>query len=225
MIQNYGYVPFKIPRSGDGVCTIITFTNRNEAVVASKNDCLPKISVDTLNNTIPDFSYTITPDNKVGVDLGQIFGTKFTLDAAFKYSRVKRINVKLIKPFEVRATRTSVEKEVLNLTKTDPICTKNIFAKNNYVIERVFGAHGIEITLQDSVSRAIGIDAQILNEITVDPTLRNKFLGAATMKARSIALFGYRIWKYEGKPGFDGAEASQKEIDVNSTIKLRESAQ
>lgn len=220
-IKNYGYVPFKIPRTGDGVCTLITFQKQQEAVVASKSECLPEVLVDTIYNAIPEYSYTISYNDTLGLDLQSILKDRFNLDGSYRNKRVKSIKVKLLSPFEARFTRIDLEKKVEEIKKRDSICTEKLYAKNNYLIERVFGVKGISITFQDSSFRSMILDAAFLDEITSDANVKRTFLGKSELSSSLTMLLGYRLWKFEGFPGFGQTSEQIKIIDIDATLRLR----
>ena len=223
-IKTYGFVPFKLPRTGDGVCTIITFEKKNEAVVASKSECLSNVLVDTVQNVVADYSYTLTNNDSVGLDLGKIFGDKVNLSGGYKNNRVKKITVKLISPFEARFTRIGVERQVEEIKKNDALCTKNLYSKKNYLIERVFGVKGISITLQDSSQKNIPFDLSILKEITSDVNIQRNFQGKSEINSTLQVLLGYRLWQFEGNPGFGETSGQIKPIDIDATLKTRENS-
>lgn len=222
-IKTYGFVPFKIPRDGDGVCTIITFEKQNEAIVAAKSECLSSVPVDTLRNVIPDYSFTLVNNDSIGLDLGKILGDKVNLSGGYKNKRVKKITVKLISPFEARFTRIAIEREVEKIKKNDALCTKNLYSKKNYLIERVFGVKGIVVTLQDSLQRNIPLDLSILKEITADVNVQRNFQGKSEINSNKQVLLGYRLWRFEGNPGFGQTESQIKSIDIDATLRARES--
>lgn len=223
LIKTYEFIPFNIPRDGDGVGTLITFEKGKEAVIASVEECFDesKLNLKLLDGTIPNYDYTIEVSDTSSFSPGQIFGDYVTLNSALRGNKVKKIKVEFNGLFEQRVSRQSVENQLEGIKETNLACLKNLTNEKHFLIERVLGARELTITLQDEQDRTISLDSDILEEINVDSKYVRNLNGNNILTFSEPRFIGYRIWQIEAEGGMGAPEIEIKELTSEEILRMK----
>ncbi|PIB26444.1 hypothetical protein [Maribacter sp. 4G9] len=224
-VKTYKYVPFEIPRDGDGVGTLITYNkDGSEAVVAALSDCFVKgnLNIEKLPSDLPNYTYVLSKTDSVSIDAGKIFGDKVNLKGALKSTKVDSVKVEFKDVFQVRVTRITVEKELKRIVESNALCVEKSYDKNNYFIERVLGANEIEVSFFNNSGIQIPVDVDILNEIDIDNSFVKEVNGNSVLSMDKPRYIGYRLWSISGKPGFGDTPIKIQEVSNEKALKLKE---
>ncbi len=219
-VETYKYVPFNIPRNGDGVGTIVTFKRKTESVIAAPGECLDLelLTIDTLEGSLPDFDYTLSKENNLEFNSGKVFGNEVNLIAALNNESVDSVRVRFEDVFEIRTSRISVERQISEMEK---LCQKRILHKKNYVIERVLGVGSISIAFLNKSGKEISLTGSLMDEIKLKAEIKRKFEGQNILAFEEPRLIGYRIWDVGLKLGFAEKSYSADSVDIEKTIQLK----
>jgi hypothetical protein len=226
-IQDFEYVAFTLPRSQDGVGTVIDFKGRSESIVARGQECLFKgrdpSSVTSRNVGAAEL------DQKTDWSAGASFSLpKAVLEYAdvaglVKASGAKSVKISLKAPFEQYISRLQFLTYINELPATDPC--KLVFADpNNLIIYQVLGAKGLTYQFLDGSDNAISFTAEILNQVELKPELRRTLQGASKLEANDTLLIGYRTWVVTKPAGVIGTTFDVKEVSKRDVEARRESA-
>jgi hypothetical protein len=219
-VKLYKYVPFNIPRDGDGVGTIVRFKRKAEAVIAAPNECfeLSSLTIDTLKGTLPNYEYRLSKENDVEFNTGKIFGDNVNLSGAFKDGRVDSVMVKFTDVYEVRSTRISVERQLQTM---DKLCKKRALQKKNYLIERVLGVGAIEVKFYNRNGKEIKIDLNLMDDMKIGYQLKKEFNGQYSLSFSEPRLIGYRLWDIDIEVGFAETSLVLDSLDIEKTLDLK----
>jgi len=217
IVEEYNYVPFDPPRTGDGVGTIINIEGGQELVIASKNTCLPDsdIKAERFNAVIPE--YNIKSSNSG--DVGLVFD-KFDVNGVFQDTRVSEVEVKLINPFEERIEALHVI-DYFKKRKANPedSCVSLFEEDGNLIIKRVLGAQGIEYKFLNNSGTVINVDADLLSNIAIGADLNVEKTINKSLKIKHEVYLGYRLWQPKLGPAVISEGIDLHDISVGDVIK------
>lgn len=221
-IKAHKYEPFAIPRSDDGIGIIITFRDGAESLVAARSECFPKESVPgadpLIRVALEEETYEIKDSDGVELNLAKAIANGVDLKAAFNYAQVKKVRISFLEPFEDRISEISVEKHAKTLAGE---CLKAILAKDDYVINRVLGAKGIAYTFLSENNSKLTLDANILNQISLEPSLQRQYTGKTDLSAEFPILIGYRLLRPQISPGLTSTELSFRALEPSEVKGLK----
>ncbi len=219
-VKLYKFIPFNIPRDGDGVGTIIAFKKRAEVVIAAPNECLKldQLTIDTLKGNLPNFEYSLSKKNDLEFNTGKIFGENIKLISAYKDKRVDSVKVNFEDVFEIRTSRISVKKHIPNI---DSLCIKETVKKKNYLIERVLGVGSISISFYNKSGTEIELDVSLMDEIKLGDNFKEEFQGKSSLVFNEPRLIGYRIWDVDMELGFAEKAFSLDTIPLIDVLNLK----
>lgn len=219
-IKNYNYVAFNLPRSKDGVGTVIDFKNQSESVVATGPECFLRAASSTVNNH--DVGATAL-DQKVNWSAGASFSLpKAILEYAdvsgiAKVSGAKSVKVSLNQPFEQFISRLQFAEFLNSLAPNDP-CKSAFADPKNLIIYQVLGAKGISYEFLDGSDNTISLTAKILDQVDFKPEVTHTSQNNGKLETDQTLLIGYRTWVVT-KPagiagtGLDVEEVSKKDVE------------
>lgn len=224
LLKTHDFIPFNIPRDGDGVGTLITFDKGQEAVVAAIEECFDQseLNIKKLNASISNYDYVIEAIDTSSLNPGQIFGENVTLNSILKGSKVKKIKVEFNNLFEQRVSRQSIQEQLNKIKEQNLTCLKNITNERNFLIERVLGAGGMTISLVDEKDRTVDFDSEILKEINIDSKYVRDFNGNSVLAFNSPRYIGYRIWQVEAEGGMGTPEIAIRDLSNEQILKMKE---
>jgi hypothetical protein len=225
-IQDFEYVAFTLPRSQDGVGTVIDFKGRSEAIVARGQECFLKTSpaaVSTRDVGAADL------DQKTDWNAGASFSLpKAVLEYAdvsglAKASGAKSVKISLKAPFEQYISRLQFLTYLNELPASDPC--RSVFADpKNLIIYQVLGAKGITYQFLDGSDNEISFTAKILDQVDLKPELRRTLQGTSKLESNESLLIGYRTWVVTKPAGVVGTTFDVSEISKRDVEARRESA-
>jgi len=219
-IKLYNYVPFNIPRDGDGIGTVISFKKKKETVIAAPNECfkLEKLTIDTIRVNLPDYDYILSKQNDLEFNTGRVFGNNVKLTGALKNERVDSVKVSFSDVFVVRATRISVERHMKDM---DELCRKRALQKKNYLIERVLGVGSIKVSFYNKNGQEIKLDADLMDGIKLGNTFQRQFQGKSSLSFSEPRLIGYRIWDVDIELGLAETNYVMDSVSIDETLNLK----
>lgn len=225
-IRDFDYVAFTLPRSQDGVGTVIDFKGRSESIVARGQECFLRASptaVSSRNVAAADL------DQKTDWSAGASFSLpKAVLEYAdvsglVKASGAKSVKISLKEPFEQYISRLQFLTYINELPAADPC--RSVFADpKNLIIYQVLGAKGLSYQFLDGSDNAISLTAKILDQVDIKPELRRTLQGTSKLESNEPLLIGYRTWVVTKPAGVVGTTLDVKEVAKRDVEVRRESA-
>lgn len=226
-IEEQQFVAFKLPRTQDGVGTIIDFKDGYESVVASpdppESQCLTAEVAARSGFPVAALTteYTVDSAANLDLDLGRAAFAELDLATALKANRVKSVKIRLVEPFVERMTRLSAMTYIESLTEDDP-CATFFLDGENLVINSVLGAQGVEYTLQDERGVALTLDADVLEDVGLEGGAHSNFEGKQSIVIDGPILIGYRAWRATQVPGLAGTPIRLEALPAKVIVHQRE---
>lgn len=225
-IKDFDYVAFTLPRSQDGVGTVIDFKGRSEAIVARGQECFLRASPTAVNSR--DVA-AADLDQKTDWNAGASFSLpKAVLEYAdvsglVKASGAKSVKISLKSPFEQYISRLQFVTYINELPAADRC--KAVFADpKNLIIYQVLGAKGLTYQFLDGSDNGISFTAKILDQVDLKPEVRRTLQGTSKLESNESLLIGYRTWVVTKPSGVVGTTLDVKEIAKREVEARRESA-
>ena len=225
-IQDFDYVAFTLPRSQDGVGTVIDFKGRSESIVARGQECFLRASPAAVSSRDVGAADL---DQKTDWSAGASFSLpKAVLEYAdvsglVKASGAKSVKISLKAPFEQYISRLQFLTYINDLPAADPC--RSVFADpKNLIIYQVLGAKGLSYQFLDGSDNAISFTAKILDQVDLKPELRRTLQGTSKLESDEPLLIGYRTWVVTKPAGVVGTTLDVKEVAKRDVEVRRESA-
>ena len=226
-ISKFEYVAFNLPRSQDGVGTIIDFKDRTETLVARGTECFLRVNSNDVVSTRQVGVATL--DEKVDWNAGASFGLpKAILESVdvsglAKASGAKSVKISLKAPYEQYISRLQFVTYLNGLQANDP-CKPLFSDPKNLIIYQVFGAKGVSYQFNDSSDNAISLTAKILDQIDLKPELRRTSQGAGKLETEEALIIGYRTWVVTKPAGLVGTTLDVENVTKNVVETRRENS-
>lgn len=212
-ISDLKYTPFDIPRDKWGVGTVISIeSDGSENIIWKNSECLQLTTkktailnstpdIDTAEVTLPSNRYQITRGANLEVSLAKSISPDLKLDGAFDDNRVNSVEITIEGPKEATASDGTIKRRIVAFTEAGESCIEDIFREGNYVIDRVLSLEGFAFSFKTSSQTDLSLDADIMNEIHLDPKLQAELQGKSTLTSNKSRVVGYRLFKMEIEPG------------------------
>jgi hypothetical protein len=225
-IRDLDYQPFALPRSQDGVGTIIDFKNGTESLVATGDECFLKMNGSTVNKRkvgTTDVERTIDLGADMSFSLPRSLLSFADISGLAKASKAKSIKVSLKQPFEQYISRLQFRSYVNGLSSTDP-CKPLLTDAQNLIISQTLGAESVSYQFLDSSDNAISLTADIVNGANLKPELRSKIQNTNKLETAEPLLIGYRTWDVTKPSGVIGTELDVREVPRQELEARRENS-
>lgn len=213
-IRDLDYQPFALPRSQDGVGTIIDFKNGTESLVATGNECFLKANSNAVNTRkvgTTDVERTVDLGADISFSLPRSVLNVADISGLARASKAKSIKVSLKQPFEQYISRMQFRSYINALASDDP-CMPLLTDARNLIISQTLGAEGVSYQFLDGSDNAISLTADIVNGANLKPELRAKIQGTNKLETTEPLLIGYRTWDVTKPSGVVGTQLDVREV-------------
>lgn len=221
------YVPFDLPRDDWGPGTIIAIENGAEDIKAFNDQCF-RLAKGTdyreASATIPNMSYKISRDNKLEAGLAKGVVRDIDITGAYQDSRVSEVTFTSTDPKEETASQLTMDMRVEQLIQEqNEGCLRQVFAENNYVIDRVLTLGTFAFSFKDKQGRTIKLDATLAEALGIKFGNTVGLEGKSEIKSDGERMVGYRLYKYiPPDSGFIGeGEVESTRVDVEELKALK----
>lgn len=222
-LKTYSYLPFKIPRLGDGVGTLISLDkDKTDNLEMALGICINEKNLDIKSSkgSLPNYTYTLKTKDSILFDPSEILGNNLTLE----FIKSKNIADSVVVSFsgikEYSVSRSLLRKEIKRIVNDkDEHCAKEVSNPNFYLIDRVLSASSFEIKFYNKNKKLLKLDAsakQILKSNIANFIDDN---GYSILKSDEERFIGFRPYKVEILPGSGEVDVNFRKVDLEELLR------